>query len=134
MVIHPDECIDCGVCEPECPVDAIKPDTEAGLEKWLGINAEYARVWPNITVKREPAPDAKEWQDKPDKPTCYRRTLAQVIEAGTSKPANGMARPCSAPRHGHPNALRGKTKIFYGPPPHALHFCPGGFARGLTMP
>jgi len=44
MVIYPDECIDCGVCEPECPVDAIKPDTEAGLEKWLGINAEYARV------------------------------------------------------------------------------------------
>ncbi len=30
LVIHPDECIDCGVCEPECPVDAIKPDTEAG--------------------------------------------------------------------------------------------------------
>jgi ferredoxin len=49
MVIHPDECIDCGVCEPECPVDAIKPDTEAGLEKWLGINAEYARVWPNLS-------------------------------------------------------------------------------------
>ena len=90
-------------------------------------------VWPNITVKREPAPDAKEWQDKPDKPTCYRRTLAQVIEAGTSNPANGMARPCSAPRHGHPNALRGKTKIFYGPPPHAF-ISSGGFARGLTMP
>jgi ferredoxin len=106
--------IDCGVCEPECPVDAIKPDTEAGLEKWLGINAEYTRVWPNITVKREPAPDAKEWQDKPDKPTCYRRTLAQVIEAGTSNPANGMT-PCSAPRYGHPNALRGK-----GSPPHAF--------------
>ena len=35
LVIHPDECIDCGVCEPECPVDAIKPDTEPGLEKWL---------------------------------------------------------------------------------------------------
>src|SRR6267378_4728467 len=34
--------------------------------------------------------------------------------------ANGMVRPCSAPRHGHPNALRGKTKIFYGPPPHAF--------------
>jgi ferredoxin len=31
LVIHPDECIDCGVCEPECPVDAIKPDTEPGL-------------------------------------------------------------------------------------------------------
>ena len=35
LVIHPDECIDCGVCEPECPVEAIKPDTEPGLEKWL---------------------------------------------------------------------------------------------------
>ena len=35
LVIHPDECIDCGVCEPECPVEAIKPDTEPGLEQWL---------------------------------------------------------------------------------------------------
>ncbi len=35
LVIHPDECIDCGVCEPECPAEAIKPDTESGLEKWL---------------------------------------------------------------------------------------------------
>ena len=43
LVIHPDECIDCGVCEPECPVEAIKPDTEPGLEKWLEVNAEYAR-------------------------------------------------------------------------------------------
>src|SRR5580698_4843854 len=40
LVIHPDECIDCGVCEPECPVDAIKPDTEPGVEKWLSVNAE----------------------------------------------------------------------------------------------
>ena len=42
LVVHPDECIDCGVCEPECPVDAIKSDTEPGLEKWLLLNAEYA--------------------------------------------------------------------------------------------
>jgi ferredoxin len=54
LVIHPDECIDCGVCEPECPVDAIKPDTEPGAEKWLSLNAEYARLWPNITLKKEP--------------------------------------------------------------------------------
>jgi ferredoxin len=67
LVIHPDECIDCGVCEPECPVDAIKPDTEAGLEKWLEINAKYAHTWPNITIKREPPSDAKDWEDKPDK-------------------------------------------------------------------
>jgi ferredoxin len=52
LVIHPDECIDCGVCEPECPVDAIKPDTGPGLEKWLSINTEYAKLWPNITLKQ----------------------------------------------------------------------------------
>ncbi len=58
----PDECIDCGVCEPECPAEAIKPDTEPGLEKWLGLNAEYAKIWPNITVKKEAPADAKEWE------------------------------------------------------------------------
>jgi len=49
LVIHPDECIDCGVCEPECPVDAIKPDTEPGIEKWLDLNRQYSAVWPYIT-------------------------------------------------------------------------------------
>ena len=49
LVIHPDECIDCGVCEPECPVDAIKPDTEPGLDHWLEINRQYSETWPNIT-------------------------------------------------------------------------------------
>ena len=44
LVIHPDECIDCGVCEPECPVEAIKPDTEDGAEKWLKLNADYAKT------------------------------------------------------------------------------------------
>ena len=62
LVIHPDECIDCGVCEPECPVDAIKPDTEPGLEKFLKLNADFAKVWPNITAKKEPPPDAKAWE------------------------------------------------------------------------
>jgi ferredoxin len=60
LVIHPDECIDCGVCEPECPAEAIKPDTEPGLDKWLEINSKYASAWPNLTEKREPPPDAKE--------------------------------------------------------------------------
>jgi ferredoxin len=67
LVIHPDECIDCGVCEPECPVDAIKPDTEPGMERWIEINAQYAKSWPNITVKKPPPADAKEWEGKPDK-------------------------------------------------------------------
>jgi ferredoxin len=54
LVIHPDECIDCGVCEPECPVDAIKPGSDPGVEKWLSLNAEYANIWPNITAKKAP--------------------------------------------------------------------------------
>jgi ferredoxin len=62
LVIHPDECIDCGVCEPECPVEAIKPDTEPGLEEFLKLNADYAKVWPNITSKKDPPADAKEWE------------------------------------------------------------------------
>src|SRR5437016_3567706 len=60
LVIHPDECIDCGVCEPECPVEAIKPDTEPGLERFLSLNAEFAKIWPNITAKKEPPSDRSE--------------------------------------------------------------------------
>jgi len=67
LVIHPDECIDCGVCEPECPPEAIKADTESGLEKWLALNAEYAKVWPNIAQMGEPPADREEFRGKPDK-------------------------------------------------------------------
>ena len=67
LVIHPDECIDCGVCEPECPVDAIKPDTDPGLEEWLEINREYAEVWPNITRQKDHPADSDEWRDVKDK-------------------------------------------------------------------
>jgi ferredoxin len=67
LVIHPDECIDCSVCVPECPVDAIQPDTDAGLEKWLSLNAQFAKIWPKITVKKALPPDSKEWEGKPDK-------------------------------------------------------------------
>jgi ferredoxin len=66
LVIHPDECIDCGVCEPECPVDAIKPDTEPGLEKWLEINAKYSQIWPNITRKKPAPPDADDFVNAPE--------------------------------------------------------------------
>jgi ferredoxin len=64
LVIHPDECIDCGVCEPECPAEAIKPDTEPATEKWLSLNAEYAATWPNITEKGEPPADAEAFDGK----------------------------------------------------------------------
>ena len=71
LVIHPDECIDCGVCEPECPVDAIKPDTEPGIEKWLDLNRQYSAVWPNITRKKPAPPDADEFVGVPDKFAKY---------------------------------------------------------------
>ena len=67
--------IDRGLCEPECPVDAIKPDTEPGLEKWLSINTEYAKLWPNITLKKEPPADAKEWEGVPDKEQYFSPNL-----------------------------------------------------------
>ena len=57
LVIKPDECIDCGVCEPECPIDAIVPDTEPGNEKWLEINKKYSELWPNINQKKDPPED-----------------------------------------------------------------------------
>ncbi|MCB1511344.1 MAG: ferredoxin family protein [Hyphomicrobiaceae bacterium] len=62
LVIHPDECIDCGVCEPECPVEAIQPDTVPGIEKWLEINREYADKWPNITAKKAALPEAEDFR------------------------------------------------------------------------
>jgi len=62
LVINPSECIDCGVCEPECPAEAILPDTESGTEKWLELNAQYSAEWPNITEKNDPPADADEFK------------------------------------------------------------------------
>ena len=67
LVIHPDECIDCGVCEPECPVDAIIPDSEPEAERWVEVNRDYAAAWPNITRKKPEPPDADDWKDVADK-------------------------------------------------------------------
>ncbi|CAO4175784.1 ferredoxin FdxA [Methylorubrum populi] len=67
LVINPDECIDCGVCEPECPADAIKADTEPGLGGWIALNAKYAALWPNISEKRDPLSDAADWDGRSGK-------------------------------------------------------------------
>jgi ferredoxin len=67
LVINPDECIDCGVCEPECPPNAILPDTEKGLEKWLELNRGLSTTWPNITRKGEAPADADAFKGLPDK-------------------------------------------------------------------
>ena len=70
LVIHPDECIDCGVCEPECPVDAIVFDDnykEADKDKWLDINKKYSELWPNISKKKDPPKDAEKFRDVKNK-------------------------------------------------------------------
>ncbi len=61
LVIHPDECIDCGVCEPECPPEAILPDTDPEADAWLEMNGKYSETWPNITRKGEAPADADEY-------------------------------------------------------------------------
>ena len=65
LVIHPDECIDCGVCEPECPINAIQPDTDEGTDDWVKINNKYSDLWPNITKKRadDVPQDQEKWRD-----------------------------------------------------------------------
>ena len=65
LVIHPDECIDCGVCEPECPIDAIKADTDdsvVDMDKWLSINKKFSKKWPNISKKKEPMKDSEKFK------------------------------------------------------------------------
>jgi ferredoxin len=59
LVINPDECIDCGVCVPECPAEAIFPENEE-LSKWVEINREYSQKWPVITKRKDALPEAKE--------------------------------------------------------------------------
>jgi ferredoxin len=69
LVIDPDECIDCTLCEPECPVDAIlsEDDLSEGQRHYLDLNAELAKLWP-VLNERKPAPaDADEWKDVKDK-------------------------------------------------------------------
>ena len=65
LVIDPDECIDCAVCIPECPVEAIvaEEDVPANQQQYTELNAELAKVWPSITRTKDPLPDAEEWKD-----------------------------------------------------------------------
>ena len=67
LVIKPDECIDWGVCEPECPIDAIKLDTEFGSEKWLELNNKYSEIWPNINVRKDPLKDQEKYRNEENK-------------------------------------------------------------------
>jgi len=78
LVIHPDECIDCGVCEPECPAEAIKSDMDPEAEQWVDFNRKYSEIWPVIYEQIDPLPDAKEWDGVENK-----------IEHFSEKPGKG---------------------------------------------
>ena len=77
LAINPDECIDCGVCIPECPVDAIVADTDkktTDMAFWVKLNDELSKSgWPVITKRKDPLSDHLEWKDKPNKITLLER-------------------------------------------------------------
>ena len=69
LVIDPDECIDCAVCVPECPIDAIVADAELTEDQkiFLDLNKELSKSWPRITKQKPPLPDHEAWNNKPNK-------------------------------------------------------------------
>jgi ferredoxin len=75
LVIHPDECIDCALCVPECPVDAIfaEDDLPEDQKEFLALNAELAAVWPNITEMKPAPADAAQWNGVPGKKKLLER-------------------------------------------------------------
>lgn len=67
LVISPEECIDCGVCIPECPADALFADSDPQAKEWWEFNAKYAELWPVITEKGAAPVDAENWKKVNDK-------------------------------------------------------------------
>jgi len=69
LVIDPDECIDCTLCEPECPAEAIVSEDDLPIEQqqMLQLNEELSQIWTVITTRKEPTPDEAEWDGVPDK-------------------------------------------------------------------
>ena len=69
LVIDPEECIDCTLCVPECPAEAIfaEDDVPEAQRAFIALNAELARTWPVIVERTDALPEADEWNNKPDK-------------------------------------------------------------------
>ena len=69
LVIDPDECIDCTLCEPECPVEAVCSDDDLPeqQQQFLALNEELSKQWPVLTEMKDPPPDADDWREIRDK-------------------------------------------------------------------
>ena len=82
LVIDPEECIDCALCEPECPIEAIVSEDDLNDENriFLELNTELAKKWPNITAAKDPLPDAEQWKDQPNKLKALKRDWDELIE------------------------------------------------------
>ncbi|MDF2965943.1 MAG: fdxA [Rickettsiaceae bacterium] len=79
LIINPDECIDCGVCVPECPIDAIQPE-DAELANWIQLARQYSSQWPNITKTKSALPDADDYKDEENK---YEKYFSEKPGQGT---------------------------------------------------
>ncbi len=75
LVIDPDECIDCTLCVPECPAEAIfaADDVPEGQREFIALNAELAKRWPPIIERKEPPADADAWRGRPGKRALLER-------------------------------------------------------------
>ena len=87
LVINPDECIDCGICEDECPANAIVTDTSLEsnpdeLEKWMDINTKYSELWPVITTINENRPSIEEREEWDGVLNKYENHFSEVAGKG----------------------------------------------------
>jgi ferredoxin len=127
VVVNPTERIDCGVCEPECPADAIKPDSDDGWETWLELNTQFSVQWPNVTGKRKPAADATDYDGMAGKLAAHLLAEPRIrrltglrdrtvgIEVSSCGQTTTETRTVFFPRHlndrGSPNRLAGSVPV-----------------------
>lgn len=87
LVVNPEGCIDCGLCEPACPVEAIVPDSYRGIEMWVEINRTMSARWPKIATRRSASPDADRYRGVSGKYPTYYSDRPAVPGDGESCPA-----------------------------------------------
>lgn len=95
LVINPDECIDCTLCEPECPAHAIYSEDEVPQEQqqFILLNAELSKMWPSIRQVKPAMEDADEWNGKPNKRHYLEPLVAPNAELSKIWPSTRQGKP-----------------------------------------